>query len=62
MPKTVDELKAEIKREIGAELRKDISELLDSLNKHIDQVNKNFDSVGVRLRKLELSGRRERQP
>ena len=60
MPKTVEELKAEIKKEIGAELRKDISELVDSLNKHIDQDNKNFDCVGVRLRKLELSGRRER--
>jgi len=57
----VEELKAEIKKEIMTEVRNGISELRDSLNKHIEQVNKNFDTVTEYLKDLyELSGRRKR--
>ena len=57
----VEELKAEIKKEIMTEVRNGISELRDSLNKHIEQVNKNFETVSKYLKDLyELSGRRKR--
>ena len=58
----VEQLKAEIKKEIMTEVRNGISELRDSLNKDrekdVSAVNHNFDDVYKRLD--ELSGRRKR--
>ena len=61
----VEELKAEIKKEIMPEVRNGISELRDSLNKHIDVENNNNKALLDHLKEIwdeinELSGRRKR--
>jgi len=56
--KNVEELKAEIKNEVMAEVRNGISELRALRNKDVTVFNKNFEELTKRLD--ELSGRRKR--
>jgi hypothetical protein len=58
MPQTINELKAEIKKEILAEVKTLISELTVSVNKNFEQIDKNFETM--KSKQKELSGRRER--
>ena len=58
MPQTINELKAEIKKEILAEVKPLISELTASVNKNFGQIDENFKAIMAKQK--ELSGRRER--
>lgn len=58
MPQTINELKAEIKKEILAEVKTLISELTASVNKNFGQIDENFKAIMTKQK--ELNGRRER--
>lgn len=52
MPKTIAELKDEIKKETIAEVEKRISELMVSVSKNFAQIDVNFDTMLGKLQAL----------